>query len=255
MTDSERVNTTGNAPPVALRRLIPAHFNDAELQIFAPDVGLDYEELPGQVKSSKVVHLIQTAARHGALLDLITLCQTERPNTDRSAVRSAAVVNPKLDNVQATTLADEVVKGQPDAPLSEPHIRFLADGQISANVRVNPLDNGHVVLAYTARAEGGRIVIAPMSAWVNLVEIPNTLFGWFPLPLPSFGRGNSLGTSRARCSHTRSLVRSHLSGGEQPQAFRQETLMEHQRLAGSYPPLRRWEDRQGNAEKYAKTAN
>lgn len=288
MTDSERMNAIGDAPPAALRRLITAHYNDAELQTLTHDLGLDYEELPGQVKSSKVVHLIQTAARRGVLLDLITLCQTERPNIDWSAVRSAAMVNPKqflvtgdescpsltgspdralklgialgalmmsllvcgfgggllagqvvrftlnpiqpdlgsldqviiriedqqltaqgaagsfggamqtirnlaagtafglqLDNVQATTLADEVVKGQPDAPLSEPHIRFLADGQISANVRVNPLGNRRVVLAYTARAEGGRIVIAPTSAWVNLVEIPNTLFGWFPLPLPA----------------------------------------------------------------------
>lgn len=286
MTDSERMNAIGDAPPAALRRLITAHFNDAELQTLTHDLGLDYEELPGQVKSSKVVHLIQTAARRGALLDLIALCQTERPNADWSAVLSAAMANPKqflaavdesrplltgspdralklgialgalmvsllvcgfgggllagqivrftldpvqpdpgslgqviirvedqqltaqeaggsfvgamqvirnlasgtafgiqLDSVQATTLANEVVKGQPDAPLSEPHIRFLADGQISANVRVNPLGNRRVVLAYTARAESGRIVIAPTSAWVNLVEIPNTLFGWFPVPL------------------------------------------------------------------------
>lgn len=287
MTDSERMNAIGDAPPAALRRLITAHFNDAELQTLTHDLGLDYEELPGQVKSSKVVHLIQTAARRGVLLDLIALCQTERPNADWSAVRSAAMANPKqfvatvdegrpllsgspdralklgialgalmvsllvcgfgggllagqmvrftldpvqpdsgslgqviirvadqqltaqeaggsfggamqvirnlaagtafgiqLDSVQATTLANEVVKGLPDAPLSEPHIRFLADEQISANVRVNALGNRRVVLAYTARAESGRIVIAPTSAWVNLVEIPGTLFGWFPLPQP-----------------------------------------------------------------------
>lgn len=277
-----------DAPPAALRRALAAHFSDAELQTLAHDLGIDYEELPGQTKSAKIVHLIQTAARRGAILDLIALCQAERPNTDWRAIHAAATANPQqfllapdeaspvlttspdralkigialgalmmlllacgfgggllagqvvrvtlnpiqpdpnalgqviirienqqftpqsagisfaramqiignlppgasfalqLDNVQATTLADEGIKGRPDAPASDPHIRFLANGQITANVRVRQLGDKRVALSYTARTEGGRIVITPASAWVNLVEVPNTTFGWFPLPQPA----------------------------------------------------------------------
>lgn len=286
--DADRARTSTDAPPAALRRSLAAHFSDAELQTLAHDLGIDYEELPGQTKSAKIVHLIQTAARRGAILDLIALCQTERPNADWHAIRVAATANPQqfllapdetqsllaaspdralkfgialgalmmlllacgfgggllagqvvrvtlnpvqpnldslgqviirienqqftpqgagisfaramqiignlpagaslalqLDNVQATTIVAEVTKGHPDAPARDLHIRFLANGQITANVRVRRLGDRRVALAYTARAEGGRIVITPASAWVNLVEVPNTTFGWFPLPQPA----------------------------------------------------------------------
>jgi hypothetical protein len=285
--DSDRARKITDAPPVALRRSLAAYFSDAELQTLAHDVGIDYEELPGQTKSAKIVHPIQTAARRGTILDLIALCQAERPNADWSAIHAAATANAQqflrahdetpplltaspdralkigivlgalmmlllacgfgggllagqvvrvtlnpiqpdldalgqviirienqqftpqgagisfaramqiignlpagasfalqLDDVQATTIVAEVTKGRPDAPARDPHIRFLANGQITVNVRVRQLGDRRVALAYTARAEGGRIVITPASAWVNLVEVSNTTFGWFPLPQP-----------------------------------------------------------------------
>ncbi|MCL6509637.1 MAG: hypothetical protein K6U78_03015 [Anaerolineae bacterium] len=261
------------------------YFSDAELQTLAHDLGVDYEALPGQAKSTKVIQLIQTAARQGKIVDLVELGRAERPHLDWNVVGVAAATGPRqflfvpdeggpvlaaspdralrigivlgalmmfllacgfgggllagqivrvtlnpvqpdpdslervnikigdqqftpqgagvsfagalqmlnslpagmpfaiqVDNVQATTLADELIKARPDAPVSDPHLRFLASSQISANVRVGRLGNRRVVLAYTARAEGGRIVITPVAAWVNLIEIPNITFGWFPLP-------------------------------------------------------------------------
>ncbi len=285
---SDQARTITDTPLTALRRSLAAHFSDAELQILAHDLGVDYEELADQTKSAKIVHLIQAAARRSAILDLITRCQAERPNADWGAIHAAAMADPQqfllapdeiqpplaispnralkigfalgalmmlllacgfgggllagqvvrvtlnpvqpnpdslsqviirienqqftpqsasisfaramqiighlpsgaslalqLDNVQATTIADMVAKGQPNAPAGDPHIRFLANGQITANVRIRQLGDKRVVLAYTARAEGGRIVTTPASAWVNLVEVPNTTFGWFPLPQPA----------------------------------------------------------------------
>ncbi|MFC1466396.1 MAG: hypothetical protein ACFLMY_16260 [Candidatus Brachytrichaceae bacterium NZ_4S206] len=210
--DSDRARTITDAPPAALRRSLAAHFSDAELQTLAHDLGIDYEELPGQTKSAKIVHLIQTAARRGAVVR-VTLNPVQ-PNLDSlsqviirienqqftpqgagiSFTRAMQIISNlpagaslalQLDNVQATTIIAEVTKGHSDAPARDPHIRFLANGQITANVRVRQLGDRRVVLAYTARAEGGRIVITPASAWVNLVEVPNTTFGWFPLPQPA----------------------------------------------------------------------
>lgn len=88
-----------------------------------------------------------------------------------------------MDDVQATTIADALVKTRPNAPVTEPHIRFLKDGKISVNFRANALSGRRVALAYTARAEGGRLILTPVSANVNMVEVPNSTFGWVPLPV------------------------------------------------------------------------
>lgn len=88
-----------------------------------------------------------------------------------------------MDDVQATTIADALVKASPKAPITEPHIRFLKDGRISVNFRANALNGRRVALAYTARAEGGRLILTPVSANANVVEVPNSTFGWVPLPV------------------------------------------------------------------------
>jgi hypothetical protein len=88
-----------------------------------------------------------------------------------------------MDNVQATTIADELVKANPDAPVADPHVRFLNDGRITVNFRADALNGRRVALAYTARTEGGRLIVTPVSANVNAIEVPNSTFGWVPLPV------------------------------------------------------------------------
>ncbi len=88
-----------------------------------------------------------------------------------------------VDNVQATTIADLAVKASPDAPVSDPHIRFLEDGRISVNFRVDGLNSRRVALAYTASTDGGRLILTPVSANVNMIEVPDSTFGWVPLPV------------------------------------------------------------------------
>jgi len=87
-----------------------------------------------------------------------------------------------LDNVQATTVADDAVLATADAPINEPHVRFLDNGDISVNFRAGVAGNRRVALAYTVRAEGGSLILTPKSGWLNVVEIPGTSFGWVPLP-------------------------------------------------------------------------
>ncbi len=88
-----------------------------------------------------------------------------------------------MDNVQATTIADQLVRANPDAPVTDPHIRFLEDGRITVNFRADALNGRRVALAYTVRTEGGRLILTPVSANVNAVEVPNSTFGWVPLPV------------------------------------------------------------------------
>jgi hypothetical protein len=87
-----------------------------------------------------------------------------------------------VDEVQATTIADELVRANPDAPITEPHIRLLDNGDITLNFRLKALGDRRVALAYTAKAEGGRVVITPTSVALNVIEAPGSSFGWVPVP-------------------------------------------------------------------------
>ncbi len=106
--------------------------------------------------------------------DMLSVIGNLPPGTD---------VGVAMDNEQATTIADELVKSRRNAPITEPHIRFLKDGRITVNFRANALNGRRVALAYTARTEGGRLILTPVSANVNMVEVPNSTFGWVPLPV------------------------------------------------------------------------
>lgn len=277
---------TDASAAAALRRLLTTYFSDAELQVLAHDLGVDYEELAGDTKSAKAIQLIQTVARRGTIIDLVELCRRERPDANWNAVGVAAATHPdqflfvpdeskpllntspdralrigialgvvmmvllgcgfgggllagqivmvtlspvqpdpsslqrisikvgnrpsftpqdagmtfsevlqavnnlppgtaiaiQMNNQQATTLADQRLSAGAGAPVSDIHIRFLDTGEATVDARVNPLGNRRVVLAYTATVESGRIILTPTSAWMNIVEIPNTTFGWVPLP-------------------------------------------------------------------------
>ncbi len=87
-----------------------------------------------------------------------------------------------VDNVQATTLAEAAANASADAPINDPHIRFVENGIITVNFRAEALGGRRVALEYTVRAERGQLFLTPKSGWFNVVEIPGTTFGWVPLP-------------------------------------------------------------------------
>ncbi len=62
-----------------LRQTIGRHFNLDELQQLVFDLNLDWDELAGSTKSSKIVALVGVVIRHGRLPDLLAALQTQRP--------------------------------------------------------------------------------------------------------------------------------------------------------------------------------
>jgi Effector-associated domain 7 len=85
------------------------------------------------------------------------------------------------DDVKATSLADTLLV-QPDSPVSEVHVQFLQSGDIGMNVRLKTLGNRRVVLGMDVRTENGRLVLAPKSVALNVLEIPGSTFGWIAMP-------------------------------------------------------------------------
>jgi hypothetical protein len=65
-----------------LRRCMIEHFDLDELQTLVYDLSVDWEELPGDRKSTKSQALIQHLAQRGQLSDLVTLLKEERPQLD-----------------------------------------------------------------------------------------------------------------------------------------------------------------------------
>jgi nucleoside phosphorylase len=63
----------------ALRISISSAFNMSELKVLVSDLNGDWEEIPGQTKSEKVVEVISYFKRRGQLVKLIELVKHERP--------------------------------------------------------------------------------------------------------------------------------------------------------------------------------
>jgi hypothetical protein len=74
------VMSTANIDFTYLRKQLAATLTLEEIQTLCADLGLDYEELPGEAKSAKCRALVKESYRKGKLDDLITLCQKEFPN-------------------------------------------------------------------------------------------------------------------------------------------------------------------------------
>ncbi|HZD11198.1 MAG TPA: hypothetical protein VE553_07635 [Candidatus Binatia bacterium] len=63
-----------------LRDLIAEGFNKSELQVLCLDVGVDYEELPGETLSLKAQELVSYCYRHNRTEELVTVCKQARPH-------------------------------------------------------------------------------------------------------------------------------------------------------------------------------
>jgi hypothetical protein len=285
------VNESTPSPAAQLRQLLSQLFSKEELAALCFDLGVDYDSLPGDGTSAKVVEIIEHFSRAGRIKALIQLASTQRTQADWGSLlalaqsqpnvfRSDAVavpiskdvvnlppnralklgfaagvlavlllvcgfggglvagqvidvtVNPvrpnqqslqnvqvsisnntsgvmvdsdapiddifgaivngqlrprtrvdiALDNVQLTTLADELIT--PSSPITDVHVQSL-DGRATVNVRVKALGNLRVLVAYTATTSGGNVILTPQSAWINVVEVRGSTFGWLPLPISS----------------------------------------------------------------------
>ena len=277
-------------PAAQLRQLLSQLFSKEELAALCFDLGVDYDSLPGDGTTAKVVEMIEHFSRAGRIKALVQLASTQRTQADwgglltlaqsqPSIFRSDAIavpiskdvvnlppnralklgfaagmlavlllvcgfgggllagqvidvtVNPTpvkqeslekvsvrvsnnsgvmqgtiapinniftaltngqlrrstraeidLDNIQLTTFAHNLVDAS--APITDVHVQSL-NGRATVNMRVKALGNRRVLVAYTATTSGGKVFLTPESAWLNVVERPQSTFGWVPLPINS----------------------------------------------------------------------
>jgi hypothetical protein len=80
-TSKEESAATDSEDVVALRRFLISAFSDSELNDLCFDLGVDYENLPGQTKGDKARELIRYAERHRLLNQLIGMSRKLRPHS------------------------------------------------------------------------------------------------------------------------------------------------------------------------------
>lgn len=93
-------------PPVSasLRRLLNEHFSLAELHNLCHDLGIDFENLPGDTKESKARELVDYCDRRHRLNELLKRCQDLRPN-----VQWADYAKPKLTGDEREQALDKLL--------------------------------------------------------------------------------------------------------------------------------------------------
>lgn len=79
---------------IRLRRILETYFDEGELESLCFDLRYDYEQLPGESKSERVVELIKSFSRMGRIEELIDYCSQLRPNVPWSELRADAALHP-----------------------------------------------------------------------------------------------------------------------------------------------------------------
>ena len=77
--DSPPVEEELSYSPAELRQWVEERFGIEDLKVLCFDLGIEYENLPGETKSLKIVSLLTFAERKGRLPDLIAKFHQERP--------------------------------------------------------------------------------------------------------------------------------------------------------------------------------
>lgn len=140
----------GNLP--RLRRLLTERFSDDDLRNLCFDLGVDYEDLPGEAKGGKVRELLLHLDNRDCIDDLIDAVQKERPGVSwrdqpftipdaRRCYLEAIVVNERFSRWAGDRYMDEqaalVLLDRPPSAI-ERHSRAL---QYSNNQALDLLDS------------------------------------------------------------------------------------------------------------------
>jgi len=73
-------DATGKVNLSELRRQMSLYFNTSEIQVICFDLNIDYDDLSGDSKNSKILELITYAQRRGILDELVAAVQRLRPH-------------------------------------------------------------------------------------------------------------------------------------------------------------------------------
>jgi hypothetical protein len=91
VTGSQNIIYTGRPPASSvtlpptlalMRDKLVQHFDKRELNILCFDLGLAYDDLPGETRTELAQALVEYCHRHNRLPDLIVRCQSERPQIE-----------------------------------------------------------------------------------------------------------------------------------------------------------------------------
>jgi len=96
---------------IELRRRLDASFGKADLSVLCFDLGLDYENFPGDTKSEKTVYIVRHVDCTGMVPDLVKLCIKERPNIPWADC---------LVDLPARPDPKKRITTEPDSPISAP---------------------------------------------------------------------------------------------------------------------------------------
>jgi hypothetical protein len=116
MSDSQH-KSPASRWPARLRQAIMAYFDETDIQILCFDLGIDYDNLPGDSKPVRIVQLIEYLARSGKIPELIDQCSQYRPNVPWDELRAAAIQHPLVFEYGK---ANQVTQIPPQVPQHEP---------------------------------------------------------------------------------------------------------------------------------------
>ena len=94
---SDEVRKSGLNSRTAMLDLLIKHFNEAEMIDIAYRLGVNYEDLPGQERKSKILQLLVLCERNARLQELVVMAAKQRPRVDW----------PVLSNETSTLVDDE----------------------------------------------------------------------------------------------------------------------------------------------------
>jgi hypothetical protein len=96
------------------------------------------------------------------------------------AARVGQRVDESFDNEEATSFA-QLLTNNAASPVSDVHVQFTGESEVSLNMRIKALNNAQVVLAYNVDVAGGRAVLRYKTGAINVLG-GSGRFGWLPLP-------------------------------------------------------------------------
>ncbi len=103
---------------VQLQSQMAQAFNVEELKDLCFQLGVAYENIPGEGRDNKVRELIQYLERRGQINALLTLCEQERPNLNWRVIKPRAAQKKRVEPIPSAT-QKRTVKVVPTAPAAD----------------------------------------------------------------------------------------------------------------------------------------
>lgn len=116
--------------PAELRRALGKYFSKDEIKILCFDLQVDYDNLPGEVRSIKIAALIDDLARNSKIFELIDLCSSHRPDGPWESFLVEAVKDPFFGEFQL----ESSESSPPEAGSSSSNIAKATVSKIAALV-------------------------------------------------------------------------------------------------------------------------